>query len=159
MWHFRSLTKMEELLRKLFHRLQFRRTYGKNLLCLLHIAISGGGEGGYPIYGLYRYVSWDRVWFKLRFSVLRLGYRFFASFAKRQGKPLQHTPLQIFGLLTSPGLPFRHIGTKTMNARLFYWRENEKRLIHQIWICESCKITFLLWLLTVYKQLKNIMWK
>ena len=33
-------------------------------------AASGGGRGGVtPIYGLYRYVPQDRVWF-LRFSIL-----------------------------------------------------------------------------------------
>ena len=31
----------------------------------------GGGGGGTPLYGLYRYVRPQRVWF----SVLRMGYR------------------------------------------------------------------------------------
>ena len=30
----------------------------------------GGGGGGTPIYGLYRYVPWNRVWF-FKFSVLK----------------------------------------------------------------------------------------
>ena len=28
-----------------------------------------GGGGGTPIYGLHRYVPWDRVWF-LRFTII-----------------------------------------------------------------------------------------
>ena len=41
----------------------FQRTFMYGLL-------SRGGGGGTPIYGLYRYVPRDRVWF-LRFSVLK----------------------------------------------------------------------------------------
>ena len=34
------------------------------------VSSPGGGGGGTPIYGLYKYVPRDRVWF-LRFSILK----------------------------------------------------------------------------------------
>ena len=36
---------------------------------------SPGGGGGTPIYGLYRYMPWNRVWF-LRFLILKWGIFF-----------------------------------------------------------------------------------
>ena len=51
----------------------------------------GGGElGGTPIYGLYRYVPWDRVWF-FRISVFKGGIifklgKYFPSFSAAVGK-------------------------------------------------------------------------
>ena len=43
-----------------------------DLYCNIHVLISTYFQqwGRNPIYGLYRYVPWDRVWF-LRFSVLK----------------------------------------------------------------------------------------
>ena len=40
-----------------------------------YFSSSGGGGGGASIYGLYRYVPRDRVWF-LRFSILKRSINF-----------------------------------------------------------------------------------
>ena len=43
---------------------------GPGKVCSVLLWRAPGGGGGTPIYGLYRYVPRDRVWF-LRFSVLK----------------------------------------------------------------------------------------
>ena len=51
-----------------FNKLYFINVCVKVFLIL--VFSPGGGGGGTPIYGLYRYVPRNRVWF-LRFSVLK----------------------------------------------------------------------------------------
>ena len=52
-----------------------KRIWRSRRLIRVHVPGWGGGGGGTPIYGLYRYVPRDRVWF-LRFSVLKWGIIF-----------------------------------------------------------------------------------